>query len=322
MKSQAIVMSQIGGPEVLQLESVDVFTAGEGELLLKVLASGFNPVDTKIRSGIAPVAPCNGVLGCDVCGEVVEVGQGVSNFKVGDRVYGCAGGVLQRSGSLAEFMTVAAELMARVPDCLSDIEAACVPVVGITAAEALHRLRVKAGSSLFVLGASGGVGRYAVQLGRIAGAEITGTAGGDARCAEVADLGATAINHGDAEKLIAEGQQFSHVLDTVGGESFQTGLKLAAVNAQVATINARHQYDLSQAHAKALTIHAIFGLIPLLTGKGMAAHGAALQQLTDWFDAGKLAASPVTVAAMTDAAEVHREYEARGLKQKVAFVWT
>lgn len=321
MKAKAIVMQQVGGPDVLQFGEVDVLPPGAAQLTLRVLASGFNPVDTKIRSGIAPVAPDNGVLGCDVCGEIVEVGAGVSGFSVGDRVYGCVGGALQRGGSLAEMVTVDEALVALAPSNLSDAEVATVPVVGITAMQALCRLGVAMESTLFVLGASGGVGRYAVQLGRISGARVTGTAGGEERCDEVSALGVDVVDHSAVEGLIAENRRFSHVLDTVGGASFQNALQLAAPNAQVATINARNQYDLGQAHAKALTLHAIFSLVPLLTGQGMAEHGKALRRLTELFESGALQPSPVNTLPVQQVADVHRQYEERGLKQKVAFVW-
>ena len=110
---------ETGTPDVLSETQLPMPVAGEGELLLKVLASGFNPIDTKIRAGLAPIAADNQVPGCDMCGGVISVGQNVSGFVPGDRVDGCAGGVKGSSGTLCRFMVVDAELMAPAPKSIS-----------------------------------------------------------------------------------------------------------------------------------------------------------------------------------------------------------
>lgn len=142
-----------------------------GHVLIRVRASSVNPVDYKIRSGM-PIAPdFPAVLHGDVAGEVVEVGEGVSDFAVGDAVYGCAGGVSGTQGALAEYMLADARLLAPKPSNLSMEQAAALPLVGITAWEGLERTRVIAGANVLVHGGTGGVGHMALQLARTLGGD-------------------------------------------------------------------------------------------------------------------------------------------------------
>ncbi|GAA6146585.1 alcohol dehydrogenase catalytic domain-containing protein [Thalassolituus maritimus] len=307
---------ETGTPDVLSETHLAMPIAGEGELLLKVLASGFNPIDTKIRAGLAPIAADNQVPGCDVCGEVISVGQNVSGFVPGDRVYGCAGGVKGSSGTLCRFMVVDAELMAPAPKSISAEQAAVLPLVSITAFEALERLHVAAGESCLIMGGSGGVGQMAVQLAKLRGAVVTATAGNDTRKDQIASFDATAIGH---HEVASKAGMFDKVLDTHGGESLQAGLMAAGPGAQVATINARNTYDLTQAHAKGLTLHAVFMLLPLLTGKGRINHGRFLHWLAKEVDGQRIAVPETETQPASAVASVHRRYEAGDLKTKVAF---
>lgn len=307
---------ETGTPDVLSETQLPMPVAGEGELLLKVLASGFNPIDTKIRAGLAPIAADNQVPGCDVCGEVIGVGQNVSGFVPGDRVYGCAGGVKGSSGTLCRFMVVDAELMAPAPKSISAEQAAVLPLVSITAFEALERLHVAKGESCLIMGGSGGVGQMAVQLAKLRGAVVTATAGNDTRKDQIASFDATAIDH---DEVASKAGMFDKVLDTHGGESLQAGLMAAGSGAQVATINARNTYDLTQAHAKGLTLHAVFMLLPLLTGEGRINHGRFLHWLAKEVDAQRIAVPETETQPASAVASVHRRYEAGDLKTKVAF---
>ncbi len=307
---------ETGTPDVLSETQLPMPVAGEGELLLKVLASGFNPIDTKIRAGLAPIAADNQVPGCDVCGEVISVGQNVSGFVPGDRVYGCAGGVKGSSGTLCRFMVVDAELMAPAPKSISAEQAAVLPLVSITAFEALERLHVAAGESCLIMGGSGGVGLRAVQLAKLRGAVVTATAGNDTRKDQIASFDATAIGH---DEVTSKAGMFDKVLDTHGGESLQAGLMAAGPGAQVATISARNTYDLTQAHAKGLTLHAVFMLLPLLTGKGRINHGRFLHWLAKEVDAQRIAVPETETQPASAVASVHRRYETGDLKTKVAF---
>lgn len=313
-------MTAAGTPDVLRLTEMDKPQPAAGEVLIQVKAAGFNPIDTKIRAGLAPIAPESGVLGCDVSGIVKAVGEGVSRFQPGDAVFGMAGGVKGTQGALAEYMVADAALLARAPAALSLAEAAALPIPALTADEALRRLAVRAGDEFYISGASGAVGLMAVQMAGLLGASVEGSGGSAGRLATIARYGGKGLLHSEAGQLISAGRQYSKVLDTFGGVSLQTAMQLAAPYAQVATINARAQYDLSQAHAKALTLHAIFLLLPLLSGQGRAQLGTTLERLANLIDEGKLQGLPVVQAGMSDVADIHRRYEAGKLPDKTVLL--
>ena len=150
----------------------------KGQVLVRVQASGINPLDTKIRAGGAPHAqhPLPEVLGLDLAGTVAAVGEGVSGFKVGDEVYGLTGGVGGHQGSLAQYAAVDARLLAEKPSNLSMREAAAVPLVFITAWEGLvDRAQVRPGMKVLVQGGGGGVGHMAIQIARAFGADVFAT---------------------------------------------------------------------------------------------------------------------------------------------------
>ena len=314
--NRAWYFPETGSPDRLTETEIPVPQPGKGELLIRVLASGFNPIDTKIRAGLAPIAADNHVPGCDVCGEVVAVGEDVSGFTPGDRVYGCAGGVKGSSGTLCQFLVADAELMAHAPHSVSAVQAAVLPLITITAFEAIERLNLNAGERCLIMGGSGGVGQMALQLAKLRGASVTATAGDAFRRDQVASFNVTAISHQEAAEKTG---QFEKVLDTHGGDSFQTALIAASAGGQVATINARNTYDLTLAHAKGLSIHAVFMLLPLLTGKGRAVHGRFLSWLANEVDAGRIIAPEAEAHPASAVADVHRRYEEGGLKTKVAF---
>jgi NADPH:quinone reductase len=170
---QAIRFHQFGGPDVLQLDTVDDPTPEPGEVLIAVKASGVNPVDTYIRAGTYGARPLPFTLGLDPAGVVEAVGEGVTGLVVGQRVY--AAGV--KTGAYATKCLTDAALTFPLPESVSFEQAAGINVPYATAYRALlGRASVKPGEKLLVHGASGGVGIAACQLGRALGLHVTGTA--------------------------------------------------------------------------------------------------------------------------------------------------
>lgn len=320
----AWIVKQTGTADVLEKGEIELPEPQTGEVKVRVCAAGFNPIDTKIRAGLAPILNESGVLGCDVSGEVIAVGEGVTHLAVGDSVYGCAGGVKGSGGALAAEMICDADLLAKAPTAVSLAQAAAIPLVAITAFEALKRLAPQADEKLLVMGASGGVGQWAIRLAQEANIEVFGTAGSPERVEQLKQSGVHADLHANAAELSGSLAQsgFDNVLDTFGGESLQKALEVAAPYAQVATINARNTYDLTQAHAKSLTLHAVFMLLPLLTektgtGNGRKAHGEFLAELSNKVDAGLIQVPEAAEKQMSDVADIHRAYEAGELMNKV-----
>ena len=177
---KAVRIHAFGGPEVLQLEDVARPVPAADEILIKVYASGVNPVDWVVRNGgndfLKPYLTLPMTLGWDAAGVVTETGRAVTDFKIGDEVYGIPNfpGV---NGSYAEYCAAKASQFALKPKRVSFTEAAGVPLVGMVACDGLFELgKLRAGQRVFIAGASGGVGSLAVQLAKTTGAYVIGSA--------------------------------------------------------------------------------------------------------------------------------------------------
>jgi NADPH:quinone reductase-like Zn-dependent oxidoreductase len=189
---KAVQFAEYGDPDVLQVANVDEPHAGPGQIRLRVRAAGVNPVDWKIRSGMMAqdktLASPRG-LGSDVAGVVDEVGDGVTGVSVGDEVFGFAS-----SGGYAEYALM--ENFARKPAAMSWTEAAGLPVAVETAVRTLDLLGLKAGQTILINGAAGGVGVAATQFARARGASVIGTAS-EGNHDFLRSLGATPVTYGE-----------------------------------------------------------------------------------------------------------------------------
>lgn len=253
------------------------------------------PSITEKRPGLAvashPQAPAT--LGMDLAGTVEEVGEGVTGFAPGDEVYGCAGGLADLQGALAQYMAADARLLAHKPRSLSMREAAALPLVAITALEGLQRAQIGAGQKVLVQGGAGGVGHVAVQWAKHLGAQVYATVSNADDAAIVSGYGANAINYRDqsVDDYVAEhtgGAGFDAVFDSVGGENLPASFEAAALNAHVATTVSMLELDLTAAHFKGLSLHVVFMLIPMLHNLGREVHGQLLAELAAVIDAGAL----------------------------------
>ena len=266
------------------------------QVLVRIVASGVNPLDTKVRQGKAAHAQRQlpGVLGMDLAGVVEMVGPGVSNFKPGDEVYGMTGGIGELQGSLAEFAAVDADLLAIKPANITMREAAALPLVFITAWEGLvDRANVHAGQKVLAHGGAGGVGHIAVQIARAFGAEVFAT--GSAGQKEIIEgYGATAIDYRTAtvEQYVAEhtgGEGFDIVYDTVGGETLDASFSAARrYHGHVVSCLGWGTHKLAPLSFRAATYSGVFTLLPMLTGKGRAHHGEILREATKLVESGQL----------------------------------
>jgi len=227
---RAMAIAGFGGPERLQEMSLPRPKPGRGEILIRSVAAGVNPVDWKIREGyLADVLPHDFpvILGWDVAGIVEELGEGTSRFRKGDKVFAYARKPVVQWGTWAECVAVAETAAALLPPRLLFEEAAAVPLAALTAHQALARAGLGSGETLLVLAAAGGVGHFAVQLGKEAGARVYGTAG-TSNQQFVLGLGAAgAIDYTREDfrealrRFCAEGVDV--VLDGVGGETAVAG---------------------------------------------------------------------------------------------------
>lgn len=291
---RAQLLTRFGGPENFALTEVPTPSVRPGTLLIRISAASVNPIDVKIREGL-PVGPAlPAILGGDLAGIVAAVGEDVAGFRPGDAVFACAGGVRGLGGTLAEYIVADARLVAPKPESLSMHAAAALPLVSITAWEALERIALKADEHILIHGGTGGVGHLAVQLAKIGGARVAATVGSAEDAALARQLGADeTINfHEEAVEAYVDrltgGRGFDAVFDTVGGANLVKSFAAAGRGGRIATTNARTQADLGPMHAKALSLHAVFMLLPMLDGIGRERHGEILRQVAVLADQGRL----------------------------------
>lgn len=294
---QSIAIVEFGDTHVFKVMTTDKPVVKSGHIIIKVEATSVNPLDLKLRKGVFPhlVPQFPMVLHGDVAGTITEVAQDVVNFKVGDEVYGCAGGLLSMDGALAEFMLVDAKLMAHKPATLSFTEAAALPLVSLTAWEALvTKANVQKGQSILIHGGTGGVGHIAVQLANWLGATVFATASDSNKLTLAKQLGAhDVINYKStrtAEYVATHTQNagFDIVLDTVGGENIHYSIEAAKLCGQVIAILPSDTFNSVTAFAKGLTVHYVFQPLPLITGENREHYGKILQKISSIVDDGFL----------------------------------
>ncbi|PTV60218.1 zinc-dependent alcohol dehydrogenase family protein [Pseudomonas putida] len=270
---------------------------GKGQVLVRIHAAGVNPLDTKIAIGVGAHArqELPAVLGLDLAGTVVELGEAVDGFTPGQEVFGMAGGIGGAQGTLAEYIAVDARLIASKPHALGMREAAALPLVFITAWEGLvDHANVRSGQRVLIHGGAGGVGQVAVQLAKARGAEVyaTGSAGS---LDFIRSLGATAIDYQvqGVEAYVEQytaGEGFDIVYDTVGGSTLDASFKaVKPYTGHVLSCLGWGQHSLAPLSFKSATYSGVFTLAPLLTGKGREHHGSILREAAVLANAGQLA---------------------------------
>jgi NADPH2:quinone reductase len=321
---KAIVLEDFGTAPVLR--SVPRPVPASGEVLVRVEASGVNPLDVKIVAGAAAHARVTPpmILGIDLAGVVIEVGPAVTRFAVGDDVYGMTGGVGDRPGSLAEYAAVDADLLAHKAARLSMAEAAALPLAGITAWEGLvDRANTRSGQLVLVHGGAGGVGHVAVQLALARGATVFATGTGES-LDTIRRLGAEPIDYRTTpvDKYLATatgGEGFDVIFDTVGGATLDESFAAARTyTGHVVSILGWGKHSLAPLSFRGATYSGVFTLLPLLTGKGRAHHGEILAQAAALADAGLL--TPIVDPAayyLETVADAHRAVETGKSQGKV-----
>lgn len=291
---RAAVLTAHGSP--LLVRELPDPEPGPGDVLVRVLASGVNPLDIKIRRGEAAHAQVNppAVLGIDMAGVVEAVGAQVKNFGVGDEVFGMTGGVGGLQGSLAELATVDARLLAQKPRALSMEQAAALPLGFITSWEGLvDRAGVTIGQTVLVHGGAGGVGYLAVQLALARGARVYATGSASSQSV-IGGIGATPIDYtaSTVDDYVAAhtgGEGFDIVVDNVGGATLDASF--AAVKrytGHVVSALGWGSHSLAPLSFRGATYSGVFTLMPLLTGNARQHHGDVVAQAAALADNGRL----------------------------------
>lgn len=220
---RSIRQTALGGPDVLELAEVPRPVPGPTEVLVRVTAAGVNPVDwkTRTRGGFLGQPPFT--VGWDVAGVVGALGRGVTRFATGERVFGMPRFPYE-AAAYAEYVTSPSRQLARTPESLSDVEAAALPLAGLTAWQALvETAHVQPGQRVLVLAAAGGVGHLAVQIAKARGAYVIGTAR-STKHPFLKELGADETIDYTSEDVAERVRDVDVVLDLVGGESSRPAL--------------------------------------------------------------------------------------------------
>ena len=292
-----MVIRNYGGPEVFEIADVSQPEVKSGYVLVKVAASSINPIETKIRSGLVPaITPAfPAILNADFSGEIVALGENVPQWNIGDEVFGCAGGVASLQGALADYMLVDTKLIAKKPINIDHATAALFPLVSITAWEALEeKVHLNAGDKVLIHGAAGGVGHIALQLAKRRGSIVYGTVRNQKQANVVKELGIDVVIFAEAESVeeyvdkYTDGKGFDIVLDPVGGNNLINSFKAVKYNGSVCTTNGRVTLDLSIMHAKAISLHAVFMLIPMVHNIDRERHNLILKNISSMIEKGQL----------------------------------
>lgn len=224
---KAAIYRQYGEPDVLKIEHIDKPTISDNQVLVKVFASSVNPVDWKVRQGDLKIVSGRHsphTLGCDFAGKIEALGKDVSDYKLGDEVYGTINPV--KGGAYAEYLAANLDQVAIMPANMSFAEAATIPTVGLTALQGLvEEAKISPGHQVLINGCSGGVGIMAIQIAKIYGAEVTGVCS-EAGFAISRQMGADKlINYKETDVMEIE-ERFDIVFDVVANQNFGEVKKL------------------------------------------------------------------------------------------------
>ena len=319
---QAILMTAIGDSTVLIEQNIaEPHLTQRTEIKVRLHAAGINPVDTKIRkSGLFyPNAQLPAVLGCDGAGEVVEIGANVTDFKIGDKVWFCHGGLGREQGNYAEFNVIDQRWASLMPQTATFETAAAAPLVLITAWGALfERGNLQAGQTVLIHAGAGGVGHVAIQLAKIAGARVITTVSSNEKAAFVKSLGADEIifyNQTDVAKEVnrlTDNHGADLVFDTVGADVFKSSIACTAHFGRIVTLIDASNLDLNEARMRNLLIGFELMLTPMLRDLDSERdkHIELLKKCAAYIDAGKLAIHVSQVLPLADAQKAHTLIEA------------
>lgn len=280
-----------GSPEVMTFERVPRPEPGPGEVLIEVEAAGVGPWDGWIRAGKSALPqPLPLTLGSDLSGEVVAVGPDLA-MRVGDQVYGVTNP--QFTGAYAEYALASAGMVANKPTSLGHVEAASVPVVAVTAWQALFdHAQLKAGQTAVIHGAAGNVGSYAVQLARRAGVHTIATAGaGDMSL--VRGLGANDVIDYRTGRFEEEVRDADAVIDLVGGETQERSFQVLRRGGRLISAVSQPDQHLAERHG----VEAAFFLVNVTS--------QYLAEIARLIDSGDLKTNVGAVLPLSDAREAH-----------------
>jgi NADPH2:quinone reductase len=327
---KAILATAPGSPDVLQLRDIPIpALPTPHHLRVKLAAASVNPIDTKLRA--KPVYfpdKLPAILGCDGAGIVESIGEKVTRFIVGDEVFFCNGGFGDEPGNYAEYTTLHEDHCAKKPVNTGFAESAALPLVFITAYEALvERANLQAGQTVLIHAGAGGVGHIAVQLAHHLGAHVAVTVSDDHKAALARGLGAEKVIHYQTQDFVqktldwTEGCGADVVFDTVGGEIFIRSLNAARLYGKVVSLLSTPLLlaDTQLARLRNLSLCYELMLTPQVTNnhEERVRQREILERGAMLLEEGKLTVFVSHKLPLEQAAQAHRLIEAGGMIGKV-----
>jgi NADPH:quinone reductase-like Zn-dependent oxidoreductase len=300
---KAMLLTGYGGPEMFHLGDAPDPVAGPGEIVVDVHAASVNAADYKVRLGGHGGLTFPHILGRDFSGVVASLGQGVTDFAVGDPVFGVndAG----HEGAYAEKLAIKAAIVARKPDQLSDLQAAAMALIGITAIWAVQdTAQLRKGETILIQGGAGGVAGFAIQLAKHLGADVITTCSAS-NVDYVRSLGADRVIDYNAEDFTKTVSGCDVVFDTVGDQVQVRSYSVLKPGGRLVWVApAPEGFKTSRADVKVLR-------------PAVSRDRAHLQRIVALLDVGAVAPPPIVRYPLADAAEAHRVSEGRHLRGKL-----
>jgi NADPH2:quinone reductase len=322
---KAMIVERLGGPEVLRLGEQRDPEPGPFDLLVEVHASSMNPVDTKVRrTGLGGARECPLIVGFDVSGVVRATGGRVKGFETGDEIW--ASPSIGRDGAHAELVLVDYRTAARKPQGVDHVQAAALPLVTLTAWEALvERTKLRRRQTVLVQAGGGGVGHVAIQLARNAGCRVLATASRPESSELCRELGADVVINYREENVVERvheetgGKGCNVAFDTVGGEVFAETQQCVAMDGHMAAIVPEAESPVDTiSFRRNVTLHLEFMGMRAMFGVRPQRHGRILERAARLVEQGQLRAHVSRVVGLDDLPEAHRTLESGHTTGKIA----
>ncbi len=302
---KASYLEQTGGPEVFKYGDLPDPKAGPGEIVVDIVAATVNGADWKVRRGEYAALKFPYVLGRDFSGTVSALGEGVTDFKVGDAVFA----VLPpgQEGTYAEKIAIKAAVVAKKPDSLSHVNAAALALTGLTAVNSVEdTLKLKPGETILIQGGAGGVASFAIQVAKHIGAKVITTTSA-ANIDYVKSLGADQVIDYAKEDFTKIGQVCDAVFETVGGDTATKSYSVLKPGGRAAFIAS----GAKPPESPRADVQALRPPVPRTR--------AAMERIALLFGAGAVRAPEIKLYKLSEAAEAHRVSEGRHFRGKLVF---
>ena len=304
---KAVIIQKFGKPEELRLTDVKKPDINDDQLLIRVVAAGLNPVDTKIRSGThlsCQSLQLPAILGKDMSGIIEQKGRNVHDFKVGDFVFGCV------DKSYAEYVTVNPLSIVKKPDDVSFNEAAAVSLAGLTAYQAIYdHLKVIGGEKVLIQSAAGGVGHLAVQFAKLNGASVYGTASGK-NAGFLKELGVDKFINYKEEQFEEIATDLDAVLDTMGADVLYRSIKCVKPGGRIVCLPSSTRDD-----PKAIALAKERNVV--LVWPMMQPDQETLQKISSLMEKKQLKVKIDKVFPLTEIIQAHQVVESHGVSGKI-----